>query len=91
MHPKSDITVGLTGYVMEPLSTQAPDVISAFVTVHDCPNPEVLAAYAELHMTQEEWLRIDAHVSGCERCRSVLRLAVPADEQSTRPRGSDGA
>lgn len=46
----------------------------------DCPDAEIIAAYAEQALGPAESARWDSHFSTCERCRNILRvLAASAD------------
>src|SRR5580704_5157332 len=48
--------------------------------VHDCPGPEILAAYFERALDNNEIARYELHLSECSRCREQLAAMVRADE-----------
>src|SRR5512135_69998 len=46
----------------------------------ECPDAEVIAAYAEQALAQAESAQWEGHFATCERCRRILRvLAASAD------------
>jgi hypothetical protein len=48
--------------------------------VHECPDAEVIAAYAEKALSPEESSQWEGHFAACARCRTVLRvLTASAD------------
>ena len=48
-----------------------------------CPDAEILAAYAERVLTQEEFGRWETHLADCDRCQKILAvLTASADELS---------
>ena len=48
--------------------------------VHECPDAEIIAAYAEQALSSEESSQWQGHFATCARCRTVLRvLAASAD------------
>jgi len=40
----------------------------------DCPDAEVIAAYAERALAADELAQWDGHLSACARCRNILRV-----------------
>ena len=38
----------------------------------ECPAPDVMTAYREHALSDEEHLRWQAHIAGCTRCQTVL-------------------
>ena len=55
-------------------------------SVHDCPGPEILAAYFERTLDNNEIARYELHLSECSRCREQLAAMARADE----PGAADG-
>lgn len=43
---------------------------------NSCPQTELLAAYVDENVTQEERMLIDAHLVDCERCLDVVAFAI---------------
>jgi hypothetical protein len=49
-------------------------------TAQECPEPDILAAYAERSMTADENARYETHFSQCARCREQLAAMARASE-----------
>jgi hypothetical protein len=49
----------------------------------DCPDAAVLASWFDRSLTVEEFSRIDAHVTSCARCQSMLAAIARAEEAMT--------
>jgi hypothetical protein len=48
--------------------------------VEECPDPEIIAAYAEQSLNPAESSKWEGHFAACSRCRNILRvLAASAD------------
>jgi hypothetical protein len=50
-----------------------------------CPDPDILAAYADDELSGEERDTLDAHLATCASCRRTVALMVPADEPRAEP------
>jgi hypothetical protein len=46
----------------------------------DCPAPDVLAAYYDRSLSRSERARVDAHLTSCARCQSMIASIARADD-----------
>ena len=65
---------------------QAPQKSSAHAPLEsECPDAEVLAAYAEHNLDGPQTARWENHFAACARCRTVLAVLAASDEQPLAP------
>ena len=65
---------------------QAPQGTSAHPPLEsECPDAEVLAAYAEHNLDGRQAARWENHFAACARCRTVLTVLAASDEQPLAP------
>jgi hypothetical protein len=57
---------------------------------HDCPAPDVLAAYYDRSLDAQETARYDLHFSTCSHCRAQLAAMVRAGEPEGAEKQSSG-
>jgi hypothetical protein len=50
-----------------------------------CPEPDILAAYADDGLSGEEQDTLEAHLATCASCRRMLAVLVPAGEPRAEP------
>lgn len=48
-----------------------------------CPDPELLAAYADRGLTEEEAARWESHFADCSRCQKIIAVLVASDDELT--------
>lgn len=67
----------LRGALQQPLESSGGD---------DCPTPELLAAFVERSLDQDEAAAVEAHASSCGRCQEVLAAFIQTlpPSESTR-------
>jgi hypothetical protein len=51
----------------------------------DCPAPELLAAYYDRSLTRGQLARLDAHLTSCARCQSMMASIAHADDSDLAP------
>jgi hypothetical protein len=57
---------------------------------HDCPAPDILAAYYDRSLDAQETARYDLHFSTCSHCRAQLAAMVRAGEPEGAEKQSSG-
>jgi hypothetical protein len=53
---------------------------SSRAEAHDCPAPEVLAAYYDRSLSRRERTGVDSHLTSCARCQSMMAAIARADD-----------
>ena len=56
---------------------------TARAEAHDCPAPDVLAAYYDRSLSRSERAGVDAHLMSCARCQSMMAAIARADDSES--------
>src|SRR5260370_38423228 len=51
------------------------------VATSACPDVELLAAYAERGLAEEETARWESHFADCSRCQKIIAVLVASDDE----------
>jgi hypothetical protein len=57
----------------------------------DCPAPEILAAFYDRSLSRSERTRVDAHLTSCVRCQSMMASIARADDADGSPAPAQSA
>jgi hypothetical protein len=80
--------IALARALADALKQRAPaaPVLSAHPSLEsECPDAEVLAAYAEHNLDGRQTARWESHFAACTRCRTVLTVLAASDEVPLAP------
>src|SRR5690348_7078767 len=62
---------------------KAPAKSAGNVASSACPDSELLAAYADHGLTEEETARWESHFADCSRCQKIIAVLVASEDQLT--------
>jgi hypothetical protein len=73
---------------MDQLSKIVRQRLKALPSTYDHPDPDLLTAFLEQNLGQDERRRVLEHLSACTDCRQMLSLAMPEVEGAIAPASS---